>query len=175
MSCHICGNIQSQCTCQQSAQPYCEQCSEDNTCAQIMDSACVIYHPDETDPASKLLNTNLPNGTSIEKVVEELDKRMNSQNIPITSVDTSTIDMGSTGAGGHTISASVKVSTEAGNTLQVKTDGLFVPAAEGQTVDPITAAQIISLIRNDADFRALVCEIMNECMGACPGIVDITN
>jgi hypothetical protein len=157
-----------------------------------MDAACVIYHPDSTDPASKLTNINLPNGSSVEKIVEEIDKKLTAQNIPITPIDSATVDITTTGLAGHTLKADVKLSAQAGNTLQAVLDGLFVPSpaaslavspdagnqivthANGIYVAEITVARIIELVQTDAAFKAMICSIMNECMGACPGIVDIT-
>lgn len=52
---------------------------------------------------------------------------------PISPVDTSTVDMSAAGTANHTISATVKVSGEAGNQVQIRTDGLYVPQAAAET------------------------------------------
>jgi hypothetical protein len=189
MACTICGSLIANCTCE-SQQPYCDQCSSDNTCSSIFDAACVIYHPDDDKP-TKLVNLGLPNKVSAEKIFETIDALIGSGNILLTAVDSDTIDLTANGAANHTLKADLKVSAEAGNQVQKKADGIFVPASTASvSVSPdagnkieqranglyasYTAQQITDLIKDHAAFRTVVCEILTECMGDCPGVVQIT-
>jgi hypothetical protein len=162
-----------------------------------MDSACVQYHPDDDSP-SKLDNLGIANKTSLEAILEAIDDMIGGTNVKITKVDSDTVILTTSGLFSHTLKADVKLSAQAGNALEKKTDGLFVaPAAapeEGLSVSPdagnqvqtrangiyvaapapLTAAQIVTLVQNDAGFKAMICAMMEECMGACPGIVDVT-
>jgi hypothetical protein len=55
---------------------------------------------------------------------------------PLVVVDSSTIDFTASGVDNHTISAVVKVSARAGNTLAIQAEGLYVPT-------PVTTAPIV--------------------------------
>lgn len=48
-------------------------------------------------------------------------------NIPLSVIDTATIDLTTSGAAAHTLQADVKVSTATGNAILINSDGLFVP------------------------------------------------
>jgi hypothetical protein len=170
MACNICGDINLLCNCQQSAQPFCDQCSEDNSCAETIDAACVIYHSDDSDPASKLSNTGLPNKTPIETVVEKLDEMLGGYQIPINATDTNTVDITANGLKNHNIKADVKVSATVGNTLAINSDGLYVPTP----TPPLTIEQIILQLSTNPDFATLVCNLVKACYGDCPMIVDVT-
>jgi hypothetical protein len=126
MACAVCGEEYLRCNCV-SQQPYCEQCSGNNTCAESMNSACVFYHPDNESP-SLLINLGLSNNTSTEDILEAIDARLGqiiAQQDPNSSTDSSTIDFTLTGVNNRHIQATVKVSSVAGNEISIKSDGLY--------------------------------------------------
>lgn len=124
--CIICGkpsSIQCNCSIPESS---CVDCENDNRCTEIIDSVCVIYHYN-TDIPTKLVNLNLPNGTSAEAIFEAIDALIGHQfQTPFTPVDTDTIKWTIGGLYGHSPSANVKISEQSGNTLVENNDGLFV-------------------------------------------------
>src|SRR5688572_8283807 len=123
--CYICG----QPTCSNpdfcvSQQPFCDQCANETNCVHKMDSQCVIYHFN-TDTPSLLINLQLPNGTSVEKILEKIDSLIGSQfNFPFTPQDTITVKWTPGGSFGYSPQANVAISSQSGNTLVVKDDGL---------------------------------------------------
>lgn len=166
--CTVCG--QSNCQqCQQSQQPYCEQCSQDNSCAQIMDAACVKYHPDNDVP-SRLVTLALPNNISVEAVLEAIDKYLNFNTPPIVPVNSSTIQLNVDGAADHRIKADAKLSATTGNILVANDDGLFVPTPVAQ----LTIPQIVAGLASNADFATLVCTLMRACFGDCPSVINVS-
>lgn len=52
-------------------QPYCEQCGSD-ICVEKIDSSCVIYHINNDSP-TQLVNMNMPNGSTVEEILEAID------------------------------------------------------------------------------------------------------
>lgn len=123
-NCGICGQDYARCNCV-SQQPYCEQCGGDTPCSEIVDSACVIYHPNNDKP-SKLDNLGMPNGASAEEIFEAIDDLIGGNNIPLTVEDTNTVDLTATGPAKHNLRADVKVSADANNQIEVHVDGLYV-------------------------------------------------
>lgn len=127
--CYICGNP----TCTnpdycESAQPFCDQCANDSVCVDKMDSACVIYHFDDSTP-SKLTNLGFPNKTSVETILEKIDQLIGAQfNIQFTPQDSITIKWTPGGTAGHSPKADLIISPQSGNTVQALDDGLFAPA-----------------------------------------------
>ncbi len=100
--CNTCGNDYLRCKCP--SEPYCDTCNENDVCNEVMDSACVIYHPDSTDGPSKLTNLGMPNGSSAEEIFEAIDDMFgNGANIPITIVSTNSIFLEASGTANHTI------------------------------------------------------------------------
>lgn len=123
--CGVCGQDYLRCNCE-SQQPYCEQCEENKECNFEMDSACVFYHPNDTDPPSELTNLGMPNGSSAEEIFEAIDDFLaNNANVPITIVDTSTIHLTASGTAKHTIAAEVIVSPDFNNQLEIRGNGLY--------------------------------------------------
>jgi hypothetical protein len=129
--CYICG--QPTCTSPdfcESQEPFCDTCSNDTTCVQKMDSECVIYHMN-TDEPSQLINLRMPNGSTVEAILEKIDSLIGSQfNIPFEPEDTITIKWTPQGAAGHAPKADVIVSPATGNTLVATSQGLFVPGSD---------------------------------------------
>lgn len=129
--CQFCGipdNIPCTCT-QQTAQPYCDQCGDDNSCVEKIDAQCVFYHLNCADPAG-LPNIGVPCNTDLETILEALDDLVgNHFNIKFEGQDTTTVHWESNGPAGHKPYAHVKVSDEAGNALEVNEDGLFASSS----------------------------------------------
>lgn len=109
-------------------QPFCDQCGDDASCDEKLDSACVIYHLDFPNKVPRLDNLGLGNGASAEEIFEAINDLVgNHFNIPLTAIDTDSINLTTSGILDHTLKADVKVSGELGNILQIKADGVFVP------------------------------------------------
>jgi hypothetical protein len=160
-TCGTCGSQSLYCSCLQSTQPFCNQCTEDSSCAQIMDAQCVIYHPDN-DKASKLNNLAMPNGSSAEAIFEALDKFLgNNANVPITIIDTLSIDLTQSGVAGHTIKADIKISPDLNNQLEVRANGVFAKAYNENYLTKVNAA-------DTPDYLA------NQIVGSTDGIVSIS-
>jgi hypothetical protein len=123
--CQTCGNDYLRCNCE-SQQPFCEQCSENVPCNYEVDSKCVTYHPLPTSQPSKLDNLGMPNGASAEEIFEAIDDFLgNSANIPITPVDSLSIDITTSGTAQHTIKADIKVSPDPVNQLEIRANGVY--------------------------------------------------
>src|SRR6478735_724249 len=104
-NCGVCGNDYLRCNCE-SQQPFCDQCSENEPCSYEVNSKCVTYHPLPTTLPSKLENLGMPNGSTAEEIFEAIDDFLgNSANIPITKVDTPSIEIQTSGTAQHTIQA----------------------------------------------------------------------
>jgi len=130
--CNICENEESACTCE-SQQPFCDQCSEDNSCAQIMNADCVVYHPEPDTRPSKLDGLGIGNNASLSDILEAVDDMLGSgSNTPIVSVPSPTVVITSNGVSGHTIKADVKLSANSGNIIEEKEDGLYAKAANDE-------------------------------------------
>jgi hypothetical protein len=158
--CNICGDDALRCTCE-SQQPFCDQCSSDNACAETMDSKCVIYHPDNDQP-SKLDNLGMPNGASAEQIFEAIDDLIgNGANVPIDAQDSSTIDLTATGAVNHTIKADLKISPDTNNQLEVRGNGVFAK--------PYNENYFVKVDANDIpDY------LSSQLVGATDGVVSIS-
>lgn len=104
----------------------CRDCGEEqNKCISKYDAECVFYHRDTTKP-SLLFNMGLPNKTSVEKLFERFDELLGNQfNINLTKKDSSSIKFTLTGPAYHTIKADVVLSTDPGNNLILKNNGLY--------------------------------------------------
>lgn len=123
--CQTCGNDHLRCNCE-SQEPFCEQCSENQPCNYEVDSKCVTYHPLPTTQPSQLDNLGLPNGSTAEEIFEAIDDFLgNNANIPITPVDSPTIDLTANGVADHTLRADVKISPDPINQLEARANGLY--------------------------------------------------
>lgn len=123
-NCEVCGNDYLRCNCE-SQQPYCDQCQEPD-CNYEVDSGCVVYHPLPTTEPSNLENLGMPNGSTAEEIFEAIDDFLgNSANIPITPIDSPTVDITANGVAQHTIKADVKISPDAVNQLEARANGLY--------------------------------------------------
>lgn len=125
--CQICGQPDNiRCNCQVS-QPYCDQCGNDNACEEKIDAQCVFFHLNCTDPAG-LPNLGIPCNTDLETILEALDDLVgNSMNIPFAGTETATIRWVANGPAGHKPRAHVKISEDAGNIIEERTDGIYAP------------------------------------------------
>lgn len=122
--CQTCGNDYLRCHCE-SQQPYCEQCEEPG-CNYEVDSKCVTYHPSPTTEPSKLENLGLPNGSTAEEIFEAIDDLLgNNANIPITPIDSPSIDLTANGVADHTLRADAIISPDAVNQLEIRANGLY--------------------------------------------------
>lgn len=152
MSCPVCNAPDYiNCNCEVS-EPFCDPCSSDSKCVQKIDAECVIYHRDD-DKATKLTCLGLPNKTSAEAIFEKIDTficQINDTQIPITPIDTDSIDLTAFGELKHTLQADVNISAASGNTLEILSDGLYASSASGHTY---TADQGIELKPTDHNFR----------------------
>jgi hypothetical protein len=159
--CGVCGEDYLRCNCE-SQQPYCDQCVEDTKCNYEMDSACVIYHPNPTDPPSGLDNLGMPNGSSAEDIFEAIDDFLaNGANVPITIVNTRSINMQSSGTAKHTIAANVTISPDFNNQLEIRDNGVYArPYNEN------------FLVKVDAD--DFPDYLKNQIVGGTDGIVSIS-
>lgn len=132
MSCINCGPLEggSIITIIEPQSPFCQDCGDDYRCLDKLDSLCVIYHQRDVTLPTKLENLGLPSGSTLEVILEAIDDLIGTQfNIPLTVVDSSSVNLTSSGAAGHTLKADVLVSATAGNTLQVNSDGLYASGA----------------------------------------------
>lgn len=122
--CQTCGvPISVQCDC---PSPY----GTGPKCTAKIDASCVIYHIDcANDAPSQLTCLGLPNCSSVESILEAIDRLVcNNLNIPITVTETFTSKMTASGQAGHTLKTDVKVSDDSGNSMEIRPDGLFTPA-----------------------------------------------
>lgn len=123
--CNICGKPDYlRCDCV-SAQPFCDQCTDDNRCSEKIDAQCVIYHFGIESP-SKLTCLGFGNNATLEEILETIDDYIcNSFNIPFEPVDSDSISWDVSGPAGHKPEASVIISPDPGNGLQGRENGLF--------------------------------------------------
>lgn len=102
----------------------CVNCPDN--CAIQMDLDCVVYKPSSTTP-STLVNLGLPNNTTATDIIEKIDFLIGQNfNIDLTVTSSNSILLTATGPAKHNLTASVKISPDAGNTLQVRANGLYV-------------------------------------------------
>lgn len=158
--CNTCGNDYLRCKCP--TEPYCDTCAENDVCNEVMDAACVIYHPDSTDGPSKLTNLGMPNGSSAEEIFEAIDDLFgNGGNIPITIVSSASIFLEASGTADHTISASIIVSPDLGNLLEIRSNGVFVAPFNPNYLVKVDAA-------DSPDY------LENQIIGGTDGVVSIS-
>jgi hypothetical protein len=68
----------------------------------------------------------MPNGSTAEEIFEAIDDFLgNSANIPITPVDTPSIDITASGTANHTVKADIKVSPDTLNQLEIRSNGVY--------------------------------------------------
>lgn len=116
-----------------SAQPFCDQCEENTNCTSITDSQCVIYHfayPGYVPPPTKLINMEMPNGSSAEAIFEKIDTLFGAAFFrPWITGSTNTLNLHLDGPGLPVVlKGDVLISASAGNTLIANSDGLFAPS-----------------------------------------------
>lgn len=125
-----CDNCNNQQDTQTSIQPFCDQCTENevNCGSGSMDAACVFYHLNRNNP-SKLTCLNFGNNTSLETILEGIDKlACNKLNFTLNATDSNTIDFSTSGPAKHNLTGVVKFSDDVGNIAESRPDGVFVPA-----------------------------------------------
>jgi hypothetical protein len=142
-------------------QPFCDQCGDDASCDEKMDSACVVYHLDFPEKANLIYHLGLGNGATAEQIFEALSGLIGNQlNIPLTVVDSSSIDLTSSGAANHTLKADVILSPDTGNILSIKSNGLFASASSDGRVK----------VNADDSLDYLI----NQVVGGTDGVVSIS-
>lgn len=127
--CAICGQPGFvRCNCQ-SAQPFCDQCDNNSVCIEKVDSGCVIYHfatPGYIPPATRLINLNMPNGSSAEAIFEKIDTMFGLGSRPWTSGNTPSLDLSlDTTVSPSVLTGVVNISPDAGNIISIHANGLF--------------------------------------------------
>ena len=104
----------------------CNPCSEDTLCSVKMDADCVFYHFLNNKP-TKLVNLAISNKTPISDILESIDSLLGTNfNIPISTLNTPSINISASGNANHLLKADVRVSTTSGNSLTINSDGLYV-------------------------------------------------
>jgi hypothetical protein len=125
--CQICGypdNISCNC---ETAEPYCDQCGNDNPCEEKMDAQCVFFDLGCTEN-DQLPNLGINCNTDLATILHKLDTLVGSNfNIPFEPIETATVRWVAGGAAGHKPRAHVKLSEDAGNAAEEREDGVYVP------------------------------------------------
>lgn len=145
----------------QASEPFCEQCGDDVSCDEKLDSACVVYHLDQPTKTNLIYHLGLGNGATAEEIFEALSSLIGNQlNIPLTGVDSNSIDISTSGSANHTITADVILSPDAGNTLLIKNNGLFAGG--------ISDGRVKVNAEDSLDY------LINQVVGGTDGVVSIT-
>lgn len=143
--CFICGQpdfIRCNCVAEQ---PFCDQCEPDIRCAKKMDAQCLIYHF-LTDAPTQLINLGMPNGSSAEEIFEAIDDLIGSNfNIPFLPVNTPSIIWTAGGPAGHRPEADVQLSSDSGNDLIERVNGLYFQNDHKVKVDINDTADYLNL------------------------------
>lgn len=71
------------------------------------------------------------------------------------AVDTNTINFTTTGTLGHTLTGDVKISADSGNSLESRSNGLFVPTASANTPITVLPSASISIVTSGTDSHTL--------------------
>jgi hypothetical protein len=162
--CHNCEHVDGggTVTVYQTQQPFCQDCGTDNNCLEKMDSKCVVYHLTSPNSLSLLENLGMPNGSTVEQILEAIDDLIgrNNGNIALTAVDTTTINLTTSGLASHTIKADLIISTDAGNILETRPNGVFVSSA------------VVGKVKVDANDPADY--LINQLIGGSDGIISTT-
>lgn len=144
----------------QPQEPFCEQCGDGNVCVEKLDAKCVVYHLDTTDP-SNLGQWGVGNNTSVEEILEKINDLVGSSfNVPLTVVDTSTVNLTASGYANHTLQADVKISADADNIIVAKSDGLYAAAVADWKVK-VDATDVPDYLEN-------------QVVGSTDGVVSVT-
>jgi hypothetical protein len=130
-------------------QPFCDQCGDEhNTCVEKIDAQCVIYHFN-TDRPSQLTNLGIANNTNLEIILEAIDDLIgNSLNIAFEPVESNSISWLAGGSAGHKPTAAVKISADAGNQAEVRTNGLYVTNPNPQYKVKVNATDAPDYLKN---------------------------
>ena len=148
----------------ESTQPFCEDCPDGGPCDEIVGAECVFYHWNSAVP-TKLINLGLPNNTSSERIFERIDELVGSYfQIPLSVIDTASIDLTASGTAKHTLKADVRISSRANNILQIITGGPEKGLYAGSNADykvKVNASDVPNYL-------------INQMVGGTDGIVSIT-
>jgi hypothetical protein len=106
--------------------PFCLECAEQaEKCIHKFRAECVFYNFDNDHP-SELNNLGIKNKTSVAQILETIDEFIgNKLEISLALVNSSTVGL-TRPTGAKSLKADVKVSGQAGNQIQVKSDGLYI-------------------------------------------------
>lgn len=106
--------------------PFCKDCAESNEkCIQKFPAECVIYHMKDEHP-SELNNLGIKNKTSVAQILETVDEFIgNKLEISLNLINSPTVEL-TRPLSAKSLKADVKVSIQAGNLIQVKSDGLYI-------------------------------------------------
>jgi hypothetical protein len=179
--CNICGQPDYiRCNCV-SQQPYCDQCDNDSKCVEKVDAQCVIYHFNSQEP-SGLVNLGIPNNTDLETILEAIDDLVaNGFNVPFSPTNTDTINWSPGGIANHSPSANVVVSSDPGNEISIRTNGLFAARFNpNYFVKPDAASApgyLINKLVGDSDAEGIISlnfAMDNGVLKGTPGI-NLTN
>lgn len=161
MGCAICeqaGFLRCQC---KSQQPFCDQCAENNNCVEVIDAECAIYHL-ANDKPTKLINLNFLNGANVSEILEKIDGLINqSFSGPILVIPTPSINLTATGPHDHTLTASVNLSPDSANQLEIRDNGLYSKASSDNFKVKVNETDIPDYLKN-------------QVIGGTDGIVSIS-
>lgn len=130
-----------------------QPCTSENECGEETDARCVIYHLDNKSP-SELTALNLPNGSSVQTILEAIDTLVENQfkgadgtsgtsgTNGTTGTDGTTGTSGTSGVDGVATSGTYNYTTE--NPVNIDTFVLY-PAQYLQVGDVVTVSGKISI------------------------------
>src|ERR1035437_4079246 len=160
--CVICGVPEYiSCNCSSYEEDICVPCLDETKCIQKIDAECVIYHLDNTTPTN-LTCLGIPNQTNLQSILEAIDTKIcnaSTLETPLTVIDTSSVDLTALGTANHTLSADVKLSSDAGNSITITDTGLYSPTCDGKV---------------KVDSTGTLDYLINQVSGGTDGIVTIT-
>jgi len=110
----------------------CVECADNkNKCNFEIDSACVVYHPNDDKP-TRLDALNMPNKSTAEQIFEAINDLIGTgMNLPLVEQDTNSINITTWGVAKHHLRADLKISSDANNIAEIRNNGLYVPSADG--------------------------------------------
>lgn len=115
-----------------------------------------------TVPIPSLTLTGTTIGIAGSPVTYNLASILSTTQTPITPNDTSSIDLSVSGTNNHTLQATVKKSADAGNILELRSNGLFVSSGGAQAV--LTE---IDESASNSTLRSTFCSILDASCGMC--------
>lgn len=134
-------------------------CSEIRGCFSGLDTPTIDYtYNSSTGVHSAAVKISATAGNNITANADGIYAPTPAAETPLTVNDTSTVDLTASGTANHTLSAAVKVSATAGNTLSVNADGLYVnvPAQTPVTVVDTSTVDLTASGTNSHTITAVV-------------------